>query len=261
MPTTPEDLSNLECGIRPSFSRYKIVGGTQAEECEYPWVVGVSVGTRFCGGSIVGRRYVITAAHCVRYKYGPVVSPGQVLVRYGSSSLGNLKVMTVSKIDSHPQHSSGINDYDIAVLTLSSDLGYNNCVSPICLPAVNSLPPTGTICTAAGWGTNFYGGKSLITNLQEVDLPIVNQQTCSNSYGTRYVNDLKFCAGNFTSGGVDTCQGDSGGPLMQMIRGRYYLQGIVSFGSGCGRAYYPGIYTRVAQPFILDFIKKAINRA
>ncbi|XP_035824223.1 chymotrypsinogen A [Aplysia californica] len=192
-------------------------------------------------------------------KFGPVVSSSVLRVYVGSSSLSNQKVYRVQKIDSDSRHISGINDYDVAVLTLSTELEYSYCVAPICLPRVNTTPRQGTVCTAAGWGTQRYGGRNLTPLLQKVNLPIVDQNSCVRSYGSRYINNLKICAGDYRNGGIDTCQGDSGGPLMCMSGGRYFLQGIVSFGSGCGRPYYPGIYTRVAHPLILDFIQKSLN--
>ncbi|CAB1341371.1 unnamed protein product [Coregonus sp. 'balchen'] len=61
-----------------------------------------------------------------------------------------------------------------------------------------------------------------------------------------------MCAG-FWEGGKDTCQGDSGGPLVRLSAGQFVQVGITSFGKGCGREVFPGVYTRLAS--YMDFIQ------
>lgn len=79
--------------------------------------------------------------------------------------------------------------------------------------------------------------------LMRVSIPIVNRRTCQLKYWlVRNVTDRMICAGNLQNGGKDACQGDSGGPLT--ANGTLY--GIVSWGYGCAKAGYPGVYTNVA---------------
>ncbi|XP_059139588.1 trypsin-1-like isoform X2 [Physella acuta] len=251
--TTTGSVTN-SCGLQ-TYNRYKIVGGTTAAECEFPWVVAVTIDSNFCGGTILDSRHVLTAAHCVKDRYTrAVVQPSQVTVRYGSSNLNKLTRVQVSSITVDPRHIPNINDYDVAVLTLAESLVFSECVSPICLPDVYSDAAKTDYCITAGWGILGFTSPSLSYDLQKVTLPIVDQAKCISSYGTLYVNDLKLCAGDYYNGGIDSCQGDSGGPLMCLSGGRFYVYGIVSFGSGCARPQFPGIYTRVTHPYIRDFI-------
>jgi hypothetical protein len=83
-----------------------------------------------------------------------------------------------------------------------------------------------------------------------VDVPIVDRATCDALYDvatslTDVTNDM-VCAGDTVAGGVDACVGDSGGPLFIMEAGRQLLAGTVSFGEGCARPEFPGVYARAA---------------
>ncbi len=53
-----------------------------------------------------------------------------------------------------------------------------------------------------------------------------------------------ICAGELFT---DSCQGDSGGPLVVRLNGQLKQAGVTSFGIGCGRPRFPGVYTRVSE--------------
>ncbi len=72
---------------------------------------------------------------------------------------------------------------------------------------------------------------------------------CAEAYGDSNINnDVMICAGE---AGKDSCQGDSGGPLTWSGK----QVGIVSWGYGCGRDGYPGVYTETFA--FLDWIDAA----
>lgn len=79
--------------------------------------------------------------------------------------------------------------------------------------------------------------------LQRVTVPIIDRNLCKNTYeGVGTITPRMICAGDITEGGKDSCQGDSGGPLTN----NGILYGIVSWGYGCAKPRYPGVYTNVA---------------
>lgn len=80
-------------------------------------------------------------------------------------------------------------------------------------------------------------------------IPVVDLNSCKRSYRHFMLTSNMFCAG-WPNGKADTCAGDSGGGLMcranpKKKRSRYQIQGITSFGDGCGRRNKYGIYTVV----------------
>uniref|UniRef100_T1GE17 Peptidase S1 domain-containing protein n=1 Tax=Megaselia scalaris TaxID=36166 RepID=T1GE17_MEGSC len=127
----------------------------------------------------------------------------------------------------------------------AQDVEFTNSIQPIGLASVDPAP--GTTAVVTGWGTVKEGGFTLPTTLQEVFVDIVSRQSCQSAYGKNYdINASMVCA---ASEGKDACQGDSGGPLV--ANGQ--LVGVVSWGIGCARSAYPGVYGNV--PDLLSWVQ------
>ncbi|XP_059142253.1 transmembrane protease serine 9-like isoform X2 [Physella acuta] len=246
------------CGFS-MVDRNRIVNGVDASECQFPWVVQVNSG---CAGSILDKRHVITAYHCVMNVDTKTVVSSPIYVSVGSSFKARQTRYSVIHVNADPRYNSGTKDFDIAVLTLAQDLVFSDCVAPICLPDPYDDPWASDSCYAAGWGRLSESAISGTENLQYVKLPLVNLTTCITGYRFRtdfYINDKKLCAGDYENGGIDSCKGDSGGPLMCQTNGRYFLHGVVSEGWGCARPRYPGIYTKTTNPQVMSFIRSALT--
>jgi secreted trypsin-like serine protease len=90
--------------------------------------------------------------------------------------------------------------------------------------------------------------ETLENNLREVQVPIVSNETCNDSYGGIITPNM-LCAG-YPEGGADACFGDSGGPLMvPSDDNNWLLTAVVSFGVGCAQPESYGVYTRV-RPYL-----------
>lgn len=134
---------------------------------------------------------------------------------------------------------------DIAILTLDSPVEFNNQIRPICLPAAGQTFD-GQGATVIGWGSlREMGAQPAV--LQEVDITVWSNNECRLKYGPAApggIVDHMLCAGQ---AGKDSCSGDSGGPLMVNNGGVWTQAGIVSWGIGCGKGQYPGVYTKVTH--------------
>ena len=83
--------------------------------------------------------------------------------------------------------------------------------------------------------------------LQEVEVEVISNSECQDLYRhdsrNKNVTENMLCA-MMEGGGRDACQGDSGGPLITKVEDRYQLIGVVSWGTGCARREFPGVYAR-----------------
>ncbi|XP_072550587.1 prostasin-like [Salminus brasiliensis] len=239
-------LAQTECGKAPFNT--KIVGGNSADSGAWPWQVSIQYSRgHFCGGSLINNNWILSAAHC--FQSSQTSSPSALTVYLGLSSLqtvnSNTQRMSVRQIINHPSYVSITNDNDIALLELSTSVTFTDYVQPVCLAASGSTLGAGTLVWVTGWG-NINTDVSLPSpkNLQEVEVPIVSNTKCASSYGT--ITNNMLCAG-LSEGGKDSCQGDSGGPLVIKQSAGWTQAGVVSFGNGCAKPNFPGVYARVSE--------------
>ncbi len=228
-----------------------IVGGQPAEPGEWPWQVLVRPGSYLCGGTLIATEWIVTAAHCLFDEKHTLFAPSAIKVTLGehdrTKTEGTEQLFAIAEVIVHDQYDPWTNNNDIALLRLAVPVNVTPTIYPLALLTADdesTLAAVGTAAMVTGWGTMEEGGNAA-TTLMEVAVPLVSNAQCNESYGMITANMI--CAG-YETGGKDSCQGDSGGPLVVPDdQGGWRLAGVVSFGNGCARANFYGVYTRLSR--------------
>ena len=234
----------------PSFMNQasRIIKGERAQG-PIPWQVFWSYSNSLrCGGTILDRKTILSAAHCIDHNYQSL----DISVRVGGTNILNqeqvIKVNSVIYNQEMP-YSSETLDNDIILLKLKEPLEFNFFVQPACLPNEETEPEVNTRCLVSGWGTTSTFNPKYENNLRWADVFISDSNKCKAAYrqsqSPHQITNNMICAENFQ--GKDACQGDSGGPLICGQNGLPVLTGIVSFGEGCAKSNFPGVYTKVSR--------------
>jgi secreted trypsin-like serine protease len=238
-------------------SAWAIVGGHAAAAGAYPSVAEVHLGKSFlCTGTLISPTTVVTAGHCGSLTgatgYGSPAAwpPALIDVYLGSNQAGKGTLAPVSQVIVEPNYLA-TSGYDITLLKLTSPAA--QAPTKVAGASEGSLWTPSTLETIAGWGTTSEGGDTPDT-LQEAQVPITTDAYCAGAYSD-FDPSTMVCAG-FPQGGVDTCQGDSGGPLFgKTAAGELKLVGATSFGEGCAEPGKPGVYARVADTPLREWIR------
>jgi secreted trypsin-like serine protease len=263
----PNGVSRASGAITP-----KIVGGQPVPNGKYRFQAALliqSLGNndyqrQYCGGSLITPFQVLTAAHCVEF-FGddpeqlPLSDLRVVVGRTVLTSTQGQK-RRAAAISIHPRWNPNTFSFDVAVVHLASPI---NGIRPIALvtPGVDALERPGTLATVTGWGNTIQqpagpggGGVNFPDRMQEAKVPITSRAECATAYATADlpITATMLCAGRTN---LDTCQGDSGGPLFFKSTGPGFIQaGITSWGIGCGATGFPGVYTRLSNRGVGNFI-------
>ncbi|MFI0235059.1 serine protease [Streptomyces sp. NPDC016845] len=239
----------------PAAADEVIIGGSPVKTSDHPWVVALSSRDRFggarsgqfCGGVVVGRSTVITAAHCMSEEVLGVprtrVSDLKVIAGRTDLRTSEGAEIPLSSEYVNPEYDARTNSGDVAVLTLSKPLPAGD-VLPMAAEGDPAYAP-GTDASVYGWGDTT-GAGAYADTLRAAQVKVLADDVCEKAYpgsaDGKYIAETMLCAGEL-EGGKDACQGDSGGPLV--AKGK--LVGLVSWGSGCGRPKSPGVYTRASD--------------
>ena len=241
----------------------RIVGGGLAPAGSWPSIVALydsgstPFSGQFCGGTLIAKRWVLTAAHCVVDGAGitPAADVAVMAGRHRLSGSGGEQI-GVSRVVPNPNYDDATATNDNALLELAN--ASSQPVRAVVKPSQASYWAPGDSVYVAGWGSTVAqpagcpGGVGCPSptypdELREVEVSVTSNADCESAYPGEYFEFSMVCAGIYPTGGKDSCQGDSGGPLEADTPAGRVLIGVVSTGDGCAAPGLPGIYNRTVN--------------
>lgn len=259
---TLENYSDPDiCHSSPSYWRVKrIQDGTEAKSGQWPWMASLRwKGKHICSGTLIGSKWLLTAAHCLEY-----LLASEVEVVLGSRSVnryvkGELR-LTINKTFIHEKFDDDRLNNDIALLRLKTSGVSTPFIRPLCLS--ESLINETQDCMIAGWGHTKSGSASSV--LRQGKVSIMTPDECATRYRATLSRSSKeisqnvftdlICAGERNVLYTTACKGDEGGPLMcQDFEGQWYGVGVTTSISlhtctEVANVYLiPGLYVRISS--------------
>ncbi|XP_014469964.1 PREDICTED: chymotrypsin-2-like [Dinoponera quadriceps] len=226
----------------------RLVNAVNTSIDKYPFAVSISKqGHHNCGGAIINKRFILTAAHCVEpYKDKPIMNEMKVLS--GTTTLNSGGVLyDIEDMYYHEKYDPQNVGYDIGLIKLAKDIEFNDVQKPVPLPSCDAPIPQGKRVSIVAWGRLFHRGP-VSNNLQILNTFYMTYSECQK-YHTQKIPAIEFCT--FIAPSLGTCNGDSGSAVI--CDGK--IIGVVSAGRPCATGV-PDIKTDICSH--MDWIQNTM---
>lgn len=235
-----------------------VVGGTDVPDGTYPWLVSLQVAGsegsegHFCGGTVLSRRWVLTAAHCT----DPEDFDVQVVVGRTDLREDGGQVLGITEYRVHPDYAHSATS-DVALWRTDAPMRVPTV--RLATPADDVLETPGTPLTVVGWGVDNPASMTMADRQRQAELDAIDDAECERLHSFQgFAADTEVCA---YAPGRDACSGDSGGPLVATrATGEVVQVGIPSYGLACAVPPFPGVYAELNSPGILTWIRSNVRR-
>ncbi|KAI1704039.1 trypsin domain-containing protein [Ditylenchus destructor] len=260
---------NDECGVSDfpdDHAGERIINGTKVPQGKYPWLAYVRMGLYACTGTIVSRKYILTAGHCVCVIEDPPpptpqpcepLDPSIITVVVGSVNKREGQRFKIKRAIHHkkfrfpsPKDIGAL--HDIGLLELEEPLNFTKNIRRVCLSSKRQEGDPKKNVVITGWG-DITGGETIPDVLREGTARVTNDKICQTNYGDYESDMICIASHNHTM----SYRGDSGGPALVKENGRWTKIGICSYGKGRVTFKIPSIYARVSS--FCDWIAENSN--
>jgi secreted trypsin-like serine protease len=244
----------------------RIIGGEQATEGEFPYLVSIQIfGSHSCGGSVLNSNHILTASHCLAGMLPILIT---VVAGAHNQMLDDVEEPSQQRIGAllhflHPTWDDVTIDGDVAIIRLVNVLDLDNADGRVrALPGIADQDfefTKGTRAINMGWGYTYNGAILPARFPHKVTIQVWDREHCETTYNpiNQFTRSM-ICAGSHSGQNAGSCSGDSGSPLMcETVEGsgNFVACGVVSWGiqGECGNPVWPTVFGNVAH--VAEWIK------
>ncbi|KAJ6637112.1 Collagenase [Pseudolycoriella hygida] len=223
----------------------RIIDGTIANQHQFPWQASLHITTptltRYCGGSLISRDFVLTAAWCLRDALSVRIDMGSIIFLQPAVTL------TSTQFIKHPQYNDVFNANNIGIIRLPTPVGdFSNTLRAILIPGPSHAGESyiNTASLISGYGVHELGSNVLSNYLRYAPQTTITNEECQQSFDSNFVQATSICARSSTTQAA--CFGDMGGPLVVQYQDTWMQIGIASTlqSTGCQGTV---VYTRLTS--------------